>query len=80
MRTFGLRLTAPEPHRAAASRAIGQVLAATGLTDWFDWAVVSGPWALWWDDALLWTGSTADPEAWTQALLEGWWGQGGGCC
>lgn len=26
------------------------------------------------------SGDAADPETWTQALLEGWWGAGGGGC
>lgn len=80
-RPFRLRLSVPVEATAVAQTQLAAALAATGLDAWFDLASpTSGPWALWWDDTAIWVGSGADPAAWQEALLEGWWGSGGGCC
>ncbi|PSR20012.1 MAG: hypothetical protein C7B45_17025 [Sulfobacillus acidophilus] len=76
-----LQLVCP---RAAAAQAQGQlirVLAETALDDWFTLAApIPGAWSLWWDDTPIWSGPDPNPPAWRDALLEGWWGSGGGCC
>jgi hypothetical protein len=71
------------PHAVPwARRQLLAVLEDTALDTWFTIPEpISGPsWGLWWDDTLIWSGVQPDPMAWAEALLEGWWGVGGGCC
>lgn len=80
-RPFRLQLTGPKSEVRAAEAALTQALAATGLDEWFERVSPTiGPWGLWWDETAIWTGAEPDPAAWQAALLEGWWGAGGGCC
>ena len=78
---YRLQLVCPPDAADTAHTQLLAALGATALDDWFTVLTpVSGSWTLWWDDQRIWHGVTADPRAWEAALLEGWWGAGGGCC
>lgn len=78
---YRLQLRCPTEAADIAQAQLMGALEETALDDWFTVAApVPGLWALWWDDQMIWTGFTVDPRAWAQALLESWWGSGGGCC
>lgn len=80
-RPFTLILTTPTEMEEGRSLAVLQGLVeSVGMQDWFDLVIAEGPWSVWWDDRLLWQGDDQDPKAWEDALLEAWWGSGGGCC
>lgn len=78
---YRLQLVCPRTSAAPAQAQLVQVLTETGLDDWFTLAApIPGAWCLWWDATAIWRGEDTDPEAWSEALLDGWWGSGGGCC
>lgn len=78
---YRLQLVCPPEAADIAQTQLRETLEKTGLDDWFTVAApICGPWALLWDDRALWRGEALDEPAWEDALLEGWWGEGGGCC
>ncbi len=78
---YQLQLHCPATAAAEAHHLLVMALAETALDAWFTVALpMTGPWSLWWDDTQIWAGEHPDPGTWTEVLLEGWWGAGGGCC
>ncbi len=78
---YRLQLMCPPDVADHAQSQLIRVLAETALDDWFTVAApISGTWSLWWDTTAIWRGEGLDPESWCEALLDGWWGSGGGCC
>ncbi|MCY0900417.1 MAG: hypothetical protein OWU33_16085 [Firmicutes bacterium] len=65
----------------AATVMMRHVIMDIGLDLWVGVRWIHGDtWSLWWDNVMLWAGTMPDQDAWRDALLEFWWGQGGGCC
>lgn len=78
---YRLQLVCPPAAAAPAHNQLLHALAETALDDWFTVAdPLPGAWSLWWDTTVIWRGDGLDREAWSEALLDGWWGSGGGCC
>lgn len=75
-----LTLSGPVTDREAAWPLLDSAIEAAGLGGWFDCRWTSGEWQLCWEEQPIWMGSAPNAEAWRDALLEAWWGAGGGCC
>jgi len=81
-RPFWVTIGGPTADEQRARRIWTAAVEAASLAEWLQPWWVPGPlWELRFEGHVIWTGTTPSVEAWTDALLEAWWGAGGhGCC
>ncbi|MHB1956606.1 MAG: hypothetical protein ACYCOU_22985 [Sulfobacillus sp.] len=75
-----LTLQGPRSERDKGEALLADAIQAAGLDGWFHCFWRLGRWQLVWEDRLIWTGESLDVVSWTNALLQAWWGESGGCC
>lgn len=76
-----IRLTTAASDRQVGLDLLDEALAEAGLTKGVRVVWSEGTWSLSYEDGPIWDGVEPNVRAWTEALLEAWWGPvAGGCC
>jgi hypothetical protein len=70
----------PEKRDVPARRLWDEAVKSAGLGRWLTPVWQNGSWALWFEGRCIWRGRSPSSAVWTDALLDAWWDEGGGCC